>query len=111
MRPQVNVVPAVFVVQYLAIAGHQDRDGIRKQQHARSKSAGKAIQTLVADSGVLEFYRIHKVVQRDVGVTAAQTRQKRCHEAGESDQGITSESAEQKIEPDYVGFQLVHGLE
>jgi hypothetical protein len=111
MRPQVNVVPAVFVVQDLAVAGHEDRDGIREQQHAGRKSAGKAIQTFVTDSGVLEFYRIHQMVQCDVRVTSAQACQKRCHQAGKSDQGVTSERAEQKIEPDYVGFQLVHGLE
>jgi hypothetical protein len=62
MRPQVNIVPAVFVVQDLAIAGHEDRNGIREQQHARRESAGKAIQTFVTDSGVLEFYRIHQMV-------------------------------------------------
>ncbi len=62
MCPQVNVVPAVFVVQYLAIAGHEDRNRIREQQHARGKSSRKAIQTLVTDSGVLEFYRIHQMV-------------------------------------------------
>jgi len=46
-----------------------------------------------------------------VRVTSAQTRQKRCHEAGESDQGITSERAKQQIEPNDVGFQIVHSLQ
>jgi len=62
MCPQVNVVPPVFIVQDLAVARHEDRNGVREQQHARRKSASKAIQTFVTDSGVLEFYRIHQMV-------------------------------------------------
>lgn len=44
-------------------------------------------------------------------VTAAQTREQRRHEAGESYQWIASERAEQQIEPDNVGLQTAQGLE
>ncbi len=43
MGAQVDVVPAVFVVQDLTIAGHKHGDGIREQQHSRSYRAREAI--------------------------------------------------------------------
>jgi hypothetical protein len=43
VRSQVDIIAAILVVQDLAIAGHQHRDGIREQQHSRGNGPGKAI--------------------------------------------------------------------
>jgi hypothetical protein len=69
---QVNIVAPIFVVQDLAIAGHQHGDGIRKQEHAGSHGACDAIQTFVSNAHIFQFDSVHQVMQRDVSVSAAQ---------------------------------------
>lgn len=51
--PQVDVVPSVLIVQDLAIAGHEHRDRVRKQQHSRRERAREPIDRLVTNSDVL----------------------------------------------------------
>src|SRR5256885_1312308 len=41
MRPQVNVVSPILVVQDFAVTGHEHRDGVREQQHARRHRTGE----------------------------------------------------------------------
>jgi hypothetical protein len=52
MGAQVDIVAAIFVVQDLAITGHQHRDGIREQEHARGHRPGHAIQAFVPNADV-----------------------------------------------------------
>lgn len=54
---------------------------------------------------VLQFDRVHQVMQRHVSIAATQAGEQGRHQARERDQGITAECAEQKVEPDYVRLQ------
>src|SRR3984957_21323883 len=47
-------------------------------------------------------------MQRDVRVAAVQAGEQRRHQAGKGDQRIAAESAEDQIEPDDVGADLIH---
>ena len=42
-----------------------------------------------------------------MGIPPAQAREQRSHEAGESDDGIPSEGAEEQIEPDHVWLEPI----
>jgi hypothetical protein len=50
-------------------------------------------------------------MQRDMGVAPIQTRKKRCHQPGESNQRIAPERAEQQIEPHDIRFQFANRLD
>ena len=73
MRSQVHIVAAIFVIQYLAVAGHQHRNRIGKQEHSRGESTGPPVKPLVANSDILQFYRVHQVMQRNVRVSTSET--------------------------------------
>jgi len=107
MGAQMNVVAAIFVVQNFAVAGHQNRNRIREQQHTRGQRAGESIETFVTNSGVFQVHRIHEVMQRDVRVAPAQAGQQGRRETGKSHQRTASEGAEQKVEPNHVRLKLV----
>jgi hypothetical protein len=104
-----NVVPAVLIIQNLAIAGHKDGDGIGKKQHPRRDRTGEAVKTLVAHSGVLEFDRIHEMVQSHVSISPSQAREEGRHEAAEGGERVPAESAEQKIEPNDIRLETADG--
>jgi len=57
------------------------------------------------DADILQFDRVHEMVQGDVGIPPAQTNEQRSHETAEGDQRISAKGAEQQIEPDHVGLQ------
>jgi hypothetical protein len=59
MGAKVDVVPPIFVVEDLAIAGHQHRDRIGEQQHSRRHRARKAIEPFMSNADILQFHRIH----------------------------------------------------
>ncbi len=111
MRTQVNVVAAILVVQNLAISGHQHRDRIREQQSARSDRPRHAVNHLMSNSDILQFHGVHQVMQRYVGVTATQAGKQWSHEAGERNERVAAERAEQKVEPNYVRLQTMQCLE
>ena len=111
MGAQVDIVAAIFVVQDLAITGHQHGDGIREQEHARGHRSGHAIQAFVPNADVFEFDSVHQVMQGHVSVAAAQPSEQRRHEAGERHHRIAPECAEQQIEPDDIGLEPVQGLQ
>jgi hypothetical protein len=50
-------------------------------------------------------------MQGDVSVAAAQSSEQRRHEAGEGHHRITTECAEQQIEPDDIGLKPVQGFQ
>jgi hypothetical protein len=59
MRPQVNVVSPIFVIQDFAISRHEYRNGVCEQQHSRGHGARHSIEALVTNSDVFEFHGIH----------------------------------------------------
>ena len=111
MRAQVHIVSPVFVVQDLAVAGHQHRNRIRQQKHPRRDGACDSIKPLVANPDVLQFDGVHQVMQCDVRITSAQAREQRRHQSAERHQGIAAERTEEQIEPDDVRLQSVQSLD
>lgn len=109
MSAKVHVVAPVFVVEDLAITWHQHGYGIREQQEPRCHRTGKPVERFVAHAGVFQLNGVHEVMQRDMGVSAAQAREQRRHQSAESYQRVAAESAEEKIEPDDVRFQPMQG--
>jgi len=102
----VHIGAAVFVEQDFAIPRHEHRHGIRKQQHSGGERASHAVGARKTHSSVLQVDGIHEMVQRHMGVAAAQAGQQWSQQSGERDEGIAAESAEQQVEPDDVGLQL-----
>jgi hypothetical protein len=58
------------------------------------------------DSGILQIYRIHQMMQCDVRIAATHARQHRSEQTRKSNQWIAAKCAEEKIEPHHVRFQL-----
>jgi hypothetical protein len=110
MGAEMNIVTTVFVIQDLAVSGHQHRDGIRQEKHSRGYRARYAIQALMTHAHILELNCVHQVVQGHVRVPPRQSRKQRRHEAAERDRWISAERAEQQIEPDHIGLQLPNVL-
>jgi ribosomal protein L44E len=65
----------------------------------------------VANARILEFYGIHQVMESDVRVAAAQTREQRRHESRKSHERVAPERAEQQVEPHHVRLEPVQRLE
>jgi hypothetical protein len=100
--PEMDIVPAVLVIQNLAIAGHKYGDRIGEKQHPRGYRTREAVKTLVAHSGILEFDGIHEMVQSHVGISPPQTCEQGRQKAAEGYERIPPESAEQQIEPNDI---------
>jgi len=106
-----NIVTAIFVIQYFAVPGHENGDGIREKKHPRGNSARNAIQALMAYTRIFQFDRVHQVVQGNVRVTSTQTGEHGRHKTTKGDEWISAESAEQQIEPHDVGLQTLDGAD
>jgi hypothetical protein len=65
----------------------------------------------VANSDVLEFDRIHQVMQRNVSIATTQASEQGRHQPRKSHERITAERAEQQIEPDDIRFDPVQRLQ
>gem|GEM_PF-1358865 len=102
---QMNIVAAILLVQYLAVSGHQHRDGVRHEKHLRGKCAGQAVAARMTHTSVFQVHRIHQMVQGYVGVTAGKARKHRREKSGECDEWFAPECAEEKIEPNHIRFQ------
>jgi hypothetical protein len=63
----------------------------------------------VAHSGILEFDSIHEMVQSHVRISPAQTCEEGRQKAAEGYERISSESAEQQIEPNDIRLQTPDG--
>ncbi len=111
MRPQMDVVASILVIQNLSIAWHQYRNRVGKQKHARGDRSGEAVELLVANSNILQFDRVHQVMKCDVRIAATQASQQRRHQSPERDQRIPAERAEQQVEPHYVRLQLAQSFQ
>ena len=106
---KMNIVAAVLVVQDLAVSRHKNRHRVRKQKHPRRHRTSKSIQALVAHAYVLQFDRIHEVVQSHMGITSTQAGEQRRHEAAESDEWVSAKGTEQQIKPDHIRLQAPNG--
>ena len=72
-----NILPAIFLVENLAVTRHQDRHRIREQQHPGGDGPGQTIGAWMLHSRVLQIDGIHQMMQRDMGITPAQAREQR----------------------------------
>lgn len=59
VRAQMDVIASVFVVQNLAISGHQDRYGVGEQKHACRHRACHAIEPLMTNTSIGQLNSIH----------------------------------------------------
>lgn len=65
----------------------------------------------MTNAHVFEFYGIHQVMQRNVGITATQAGEQRRHQARKSYERVTAERAEEQIKPDDIRLQPVQGFQ
>ena len=63
----------------------------------------------MAHACVLQFHRIHEVVQSHMCISSTETGEQRRHEAAESDEWVSAKGAEQQIKPDHVRLQPPDG--
>ncbi len=71
MRPDVDILAAILIGKNAAIAGHENGNRIRKQQQPRGQRTGGAVETGVLNAGILQVYRVHQMVQSDMGIRTA----------------------------------------
>jgi hypothetical protein len=102
---KMNIVAAVLIIQDLAVSRHENRHGVGKQKHPRGHRTSESIQAFMAHSCVLQFDRIHEVVQSHMGISSTQARKQRRHEAAESDEWVPAKGTEQQIKPDHIRLQ------
>jgi hypothetical protein len=111
MGSNVDIVVAILFMQDLPIPRHEHRNRIREQEHSGGNSAGRAVGARVSNPCILQIDGIHQVMQGDMGVAAAQTRQQRSKQTQEGIQRISAKRTEEQIEPDHIGFQFSDGAE
>jgi hypothetical protein len=111
VRPQVDIVVPIFVMQDPAISRHEHRDRIRQQKHSGGDRPSRAIDPRMPNSRIFQVDSIHQVVEGHVGIATANARQQRGDQPHKSIDGISAECAEKKIEPHNVWFQLPDGIE
>ena len=110
VRPQVNVVPSVFVIQNFAIARHQHRNGIGKQKHACGNRTCQPVQPFITNANVFQFHSVHQVMQGHVGIASAKPGQQWRHQSTESNQRIASKCAEQQVKPNHIWLHAMQHL-
>jgi putative lipoic acid-binding regulatory protein len=103
-----DIVATVLVIQDLAVSGHENRDGIREQNHPRGNFTSSTIKVLMSNTDILQLNCIHQVMQRDVCVTSPQPRKQGRHQSAESDDRIATEGTKEQIEPDNIRLQLLN---
>jgi hypothetical protein len=106
MGPDVNIVVTVLVMKDLPISGHEHGDRIREQEHSGGNRPGSPVGSRITNPRILQIDGIHQVVQSDVGIAAAQTRQQRGKESQEGVERIPAKRTEEQIEPHHIGFQF-----
>ena len=106
MCPKMHILAAILLEQKLTIMRHEDRYGVRHEDHSCSHAARESIGARKADSQILEVQCIHEVMQGDMSVFSAQAREKRESETGESIQRIAAKCAEEQVEPNHVGLEF-----
>jgi hypothetical protein len=107
VRAQVHIFAAILFVKNLAVARHEHGDGIRQQQHPGGEGAGPAVSARVPHTCIVQIHCVHKVMQGNVRIATVQASQQGSKQSQKSIDRITAEGAEQQIEPDHIGFQLV----
>lgn len=111
MRTKMNVVAAVFLPKDIAIPRHQDRNGIRQQQHSCGNGSSPAISPRMPHAGVFEIDRVHEVVQGDVRIASAHASEQRGEQAKKRANRITPKGAEKQVEPNHIRLQLPEHLQ
>jgi len=106
VRPDMNILAAIFFREDPAIARHEYGHRIREQQHPGSHCTRGSVSTRVSNARILQINGIHQVMQGNVSVAPTQTGKQRSKKAHEGIQGIASKSAEEQIEPHYIRLQL-----
>ena len=109
MGAKMDIVATVLIIQDLAVSRHENGHGVRKQKHPRGHRTSESIQAFMAHSCVLQFNRVHEVMQSHMGISPTQARKQRRHEAAEGDEWVPAKGAEQKIKPDHIRLQAPDG--
>jgi hypothetical protein len=78
MRTEVHIVASIFLVQYLAVSGHQYGNRIGQKQHPCGHGASPPVRPRVPYSCILQVDRIHEVMQSYVRVAPAHPSHERC---------------------------------
>lgn len=102
MSSNVHVVATIALVQNLAVPRHQDRDGVRGEQHPGGDAPDKPVGAGEANAEIFQIHRVHQVVKSYMRILSAQAGKKRRTEAGKGMQRVAAECAEEQIEPDHV---------
>jgi len=65
----------------------------------------------VTNTGILQIYGIHQVVQGDMGIAAGEACEQGSEQPGECDERIASKCAEEQIEPYNVRLEPSNGAQ
>jgi hypothetical protein len=106
MRTQVHVVATIFFMQDLAISRHEHRNGIRQKKHLGGDGSRQTVGARVTNTSIFQIDGVHQMMQGDVGIATGQTGKHRGEKSGKSNQRIAAESAEEKIKPNHIWFEL-----
>jgi len=104
VAPHVHRAPSVLLANQAPVRGKQDGNRVRKEQQLRRNHSGCAIGRLETNAGILQIYRLHELMKRDVGVDAGHAGKRRNCNANECRQWLAAKAGESKIEPHDIRF-------
>jgi len=107
--PHIDSASAIFLSDNAAVRRHKHRNRVGKQKQLRCSIACGGIDVAEAHPGILEIYRLHELVKRDVSIEARRPNHRWERHSKEGRKRLATEAGETKIEPHDIGVDLPDG--
>lgn len=108
VHSHMDIPATIFLAEDVAICRHQDRHGVRHQQHFGGHRTRGPIEPGPSHTRIFQVHNIHQVVQGDVSVRTSQSGQQWRGKPGKGNHRLVAKRGEQQVEPDHVGLQFTN---
>jgi hypothetical protein len=95
----VDSTSAIFLSDNAPVRWHKHRNRVGKQKQLRGGIACGGVDVAEAHACILEIYRLHELVKRDVGVQSRRANHRWERHTKKRRQRLATEAGETKIEP------------
>jgi hypothetical protein len=107
--PDVDSPSAIFLPDNAAVGRHKHRNRVGKQKQLRGGITCGGIDVAETNARILEIYRLHELVKRDMGVETRRPNHRWKRHSKECRKRLATEAGETKIEPHDIGVDLPDG--
>ncbi len=109
MISDVDSPSAIFLPDDAAVRWHKHRNRVGEQKQLRCGIACGGIDVAEAHARILEIYRLHELVKRDVSVESHGPNHCWKRHSKKRRQRLATEAGETKVEPYDIGLDLPDG--